>query len=101
MIRPKAEEGISFADLMEFVGMIMGPAGSTVCYNLKLTHLVLDMPYLPTGYSTIHQVFLKGVEAWNQYGNDNDSVEYKPLPSGPTNGTEKQSNESGDAENVQ
>ncbi|RZC70940.1 hypothetical protein C5167_034105 [Papaver somniferum] len=28
--------------------MIMGAAGSTVCYNLKLRHLVLDMPETAT-----------------------------------------------------
>ncbi|RZC75501.1 hypothetical protein C5167_050982 [Papaver somniferum] len=127
--------------------MIMGAAGSTVYYNLKLRHPTLDMPVIDYNLALLVQpmlmlgislgvafnvvfadwmvtvlliilfigtstkAFLKGVETWKKEtilkkeavkrlesnGNGNDSVEYKPLPSGP-NGTEKQSNESGDAE---
>ncbi|GMY17626.1 sulfite exporter TauE/SafE family protein 3-like [Fagus crenata] len=119
--------------------MIMGAAGSTVYYNLKLRHPTLDMPIIDYDLALLIQpmlmlgisigvafnvifadwmvtvllivlfigtstkAFLKGVETWKKEtimkkeaakqlssnGSGGAEVEYKPLPSGPTNGTHK------------
>uniref|UniRef100_A0A1D1XW44 UPF0721 transmembrane protein ytnM n=1 Tax=Anthurium amnicola TaxID=1678845 RepID=A0A1D1XW44_9ARAE len=118
--------------------MIMGAAGSTVYYNLRLRHPTLDMPIidydlallvqpmLMLGISvgvafnvifadwmvtvlliilflgTSSKAFLKGVETWKketlakkeaskraELNGGGGQVEYKPLPSGPGNGTQE------------
>ncbi|MQL91732.1 hypothetical protein Taro_024345 [Colocasia esculenta] len=117
--------------------MIMGAAGSTVYYNLKLRHPTLDMPIIDYDLALLFQpmlmlgisigvafnvifadwmvtvllivlfigtsskAFLKGVETWKKETlakkeaakraelNGRDEVEYKPIPSGPANGTQE------------
>ncbi|XP_034684525.1 sulfite exporter TauE/SafE family protein 3-like [Vitis riparia] len=128
--------------------MIMGAAGSTVYYNLKLRHPTLDMPIIDYDLALLFQpmlmmgisigvafnvlfadwmvtvllivlflgtstkAFLKGVETWKKEtimkreaakrlgtnGNGTEEVEYKPLPSGPSNGTQNATNKSKELE---
>ncbi|KAL6344489.1 hypothetical protein AAG906_002394 [Vitis piasezkii] len=128
--------------------MIMGAAGSTVYYNLKLRHPTLDMPIIDYDLALLFQpmlmmgisigvafnvlfadwmvtvllivlflgtstkAFLKGVETWKKEtimkreaakrlgtnGNGTEEVEYKPLPSGPSNGTQNATNKSKEPE---
>ncbi|RVX17541.1 Sulfite exporter TauE/SafE family protein 3 [Vitis vinifera] len=128
--------------------MIMGAAGSTVYYNLKLRHPTLDMPIIDYDLALLFQpmlmmgisigvafnvlfadwmvtvllivlflgtstkAFLKGVETWKKEtimkreaakrlgtnGNGTEEVEYKPLPSGPSNGTQSATNKSKELE---
>ncbi|KAK9102677.1 hypothetical protein Sjap_019931 [Stephania japonica] len=118
--------------------MIMGAAGATVYYNLKLRHPTLNLPiidydlalliqpmlmlgisigvafnvifadwmvtvlliFLFIGTST--KAFFKGVETWKTEtilkreaamqleSNGSGQIEYKPLPSGPSNGNQKE-----------
>ncbi|KAK9148801.1 hypothetical protein Scep_007558 [Stephania cephalantha] len=122
--------------------MIMGAAGATVYYNLKLRHPTLDLPiidydlalliqpmlmlgisigvafnvifadwmvtvlliFLFIGTST--KAFFKGVETWKTEtilkreaamqleSNGSGQIEYKPLPSEPSNGNEKEKKKS-------
>lgn len=124
--------------------MIMGAAGSTVYYNLKLKHPTLDMPIIDYDLALLIQpmlmlgisigvafnvifadwmvtvlliilfigtstkAFFKGVETWNKEtilkkeaakrlvsdDTGNQEVEYKPLPSGPGNISQRNSRES-------
>ncbi|RWR84304.1 Transmembrane protein TauE like [Cinnamomum micranthum f. kanehirae] len=120
--------------------MIMGAAGSTVYYNLKLMHPTLDMPIIDYDLAMLFQpmlmlgisigvafkvifadrmvtilliilflgtstkAFLKGVETWKKEtilkkeaerrsqlsGTGSKEVEYKPLPSSPSNGDQNE-----------
>ncbi|XP_058113870.1 sulfite exporter TauE/SafE family protein 3-like [Magnolia sinica] len=128
--------------------MIMGAAGSTVYYNLKLRHPTLDMPIIDYDLALLVQpmlmlgisigvafnvifadwmvtvlliilflgtstkAFFKGVETWKKETiikkeaakriqsshTGNEEVEYKPLPGGPRNGTQKETRAYVDAE---
>ncbi|XXG47973.1 hypothetical protein AAC387_Pa02g2529 [Persea americana] len=120
--------------------MIMGAAGSTVYYNLKLRHPTLEMPIIDYDLAMLFQpmlmlgisigvafnvifadwmvtvlliilflgtstkAFLKGVETWKKEtimkkeaerrsqlsGTGSEEVEYKPLPSGPSDGDQRE-----------
>ncbi|KAJ4952378.1 hypothetical protein NE237_029210 [Protea cynaroides] len=124
--------------------MIMGAAGSTVYYNLKLKHPTLGIPIIDYDLALLFQpmlmlgisigvafnvifadwmvtvlllvlflgtstkAFFKGVEIWKKEtimkkeaakrmesnGTNNEEVEYKPLPGGPSNGPQKETEES-------
>ncbi|URE42296.1 hypothetical protein MUK42_25703 [Musa troglodytarum] len=86
--------------------MIMGAAGSTVWYNLKLRHPTLDMPIIDYDLALLFQPMLMlGISigvAFNVIFADwmvtvlliilflrRDEIEYKALPSGPGNAPKK------------
>ncbi|KAF7150483.1 hypothetical protein RHSIM_Rhsim02G0182100 [Rhododendron simsii] len=121
-------------------GMIMGAAGSTVYYNLKLRHPTIDMPIIDYDLALLVQpmlmlgisigvafnvifadwmvtvllivlfvgtstkAFFRGVDTWKKEtimkkeaakrlettANGQEGAEYKPLPGGPSNDTQKE-----------
>ncbi|KAI8568795.1 hypothetical protein RHMOL_Rhmol02G0228200 [Rhododendron molle] len=124
--------------------MIMGAAGSTVYYNLKLRHPTLDMPIIDYDLALLVQpmlmlgisigvafnvifadwmvtvllivlfagtstkAFFRGVDTWKKEtimkkeaakrlettANGQEGAEYKPLPGGPSNDTQKETKDS-------
>ncbi|KAG5562607.1 hypothetical protein RHGRI_005363 [Rhododendron griersonianum] len=130
--------------LIILLGMIMGAAGSTVYYNLKLRHPTLDMPIIDYDLALLVQpmlmlgisigvafnvifadwmvtvllivlfvgtstkAFFRGVDTWKKEtimkkeaakrlettANGQEGAEYKPLPGGPSNDTQKETKDS-------
>ncbi|KAL2454413.1 Sulfite exporter TauE/SafE family protein [Abeliophyllum distichum] len=101
-------DSILMLKLFTIQSMIMGAAVSTVYYNLKLRHPTIDMPIIDYDLAVLIQPMLMlGISigvAFNVIFSDwmvtvlliilfidnGTEAEYKLLPSGPSNGTEKE-----------